>query len=154
MKLENDVLSLSFSSKGAALSRAELKKYYTQYSPDETKKVKNPVVLFEGASNNLSFILPVGNEVSTSDLYFDVLAQDKNSVLFGLRFADDAFWGIRYTIKPGDDYVVGIAIEQQGMDKGPRLQRGRAWGAMEPGAPPPGTGQDVRGAQLRPLLQV
>lgn len=117
VKLENDVLSLSFSTKGAALSRAELKKYYTQYSPDETKKVKNPVVLFEGASNNLSFILPVGNEVSTSDLYFDVLAQDKNSVLFGLRFSDDAFWGIRYTIKPGDDYVVGIAIEQQGMDK-------------------------------------
>lgn len=116
-KLENDVLSLSFSTKGASISRAELKKYITQYSPDETKKVKNPVVLFEGASNNLSFILPVNNEVSTSELYFDILAQDKNSVLFGLRFEDNAFWGIRYTIKPGDDYVVNIAIEQQGMDR-------------------------------------
>ena len=75
-KLENDVLSLSFSTKGASISRAELKKYITQYSPDETKKVKNPVVLFEGASNNLSFILPVNNEVSTSELYFDILAQE------------------------------------------------------------------------------
>ncbi len=117
VKLENDVLALSFTTKGAQIRRAELKKYDTQYSPDETKKVRHKVVLFEGASNNLSFTLPVSGDINTADLYFDVLESTPTSVLFGVKFADNAFWGIRYTIKKGDDYVVKIAVEQQGMDR-------------------------------------
>lgn len=117
VKLENEVLSLAVSSKGAAISSAELKKYDTEYSPDETKQVKNKVVLFDGASNSLSFSLPGYDSFTTADLYFDIMESTDNSVLLGLRFADDIWWGIRYTIKPGENYVVSIAIEQQGMDK-------------------------------------
>ncbi|MCM1005781.1 MAG: membrane protein insertase YidC [Prevotella sp.] len=116
-KLENDVLALDFTSQGAQISRAELKKYFTQYDPDETKKVKKQVVLFDGPTNSLSFTLPGYDGFNTSDLYFEVLESTTTSVLFGLKFDQNSFWGIRYSIKPGEDYVVNVAVEQQGMDK-------------------------------------
>lgn len=117
VSLKNDVLTLSFTSAGAQISRAELLKYDTQYSPDETKQVKKRVVLFEGASNDLAFEIPGYDGFNTSELYFDVMEATLTTVLFGLRFDGDAYWGIRYTIKPGEDYVVNIAIEQNGMDR-------------------------------------
>lgn len=116
-RLENDVLSLTFNSKGAQIERAELKEYDTEYSPDETKKVKKKVVLFADGTDNLSFTLPVGGEVKTSDLYFTVLESKPNTILYGIKLTDGAYWGIRYSIRPGEDYVVNISIEQQGMDR-------------------------------------
>ena len=115
--LQNDALAVTVSSKGAALARAELKDYDTEYSPDETKEVKQKVVLFDHGTNNLSFTLPVNGDIKTSDLYFTPLEVTKTSVLMGLSFGDNAYWGIRYSLKPGEDYVLNIAIEQQGMDK-------------------------------------
>lgn len=116
--LQNDAMSVSLSTKGAQLTRAELKKYDTEYTPDEGKKgAKHKVVLFDGDTNKLSFVLPVNGEVNTADLYFDVIESSPTSVLMGLKFEGDAYWGIRYSIKPGEDYVVNIAIEQKGMDK-------------------------------------
>ncbi len=115
--LANDAFSLTLSSKGAQLTRAELKDYDTEYNPDETKSTKAPVVIFEGGSDKMSFTLPVNGEVKTSDLYFTPMDVQPNSVLLALPFPGGAYWGIRYTIKPGKDYVVTIAIEQKGMDK-------------------------------------
>ena len=117
VKMQNEVLDLTFSSKGGRLTSATLREYDTEYDPDETKKVKKPVTLFDGATNRLAFVLPVNNEVSTADLYFDVLEQNDTTLLYGLKFAGDAYWGIRYSIRPGKDYVVNMAIEQKGMDK-------------------------------------
>ena len=117
VRLENDVLALDFTSHGAQISFAELKKYNTEFDPDETKKVNKPVVLFDGVTNNMTFTLPGYDGFNTGDLYFDILDSDKNSVLFGLKFDENIYWGIRYTLKPGEDYVVNIAIEQQGIDK-------------------------------------
>lgn len=117
IQLQNDVLSLTLNSKGAQIERAELKEYDTEYNPDETKRVKHKVVLFQNGTDNLSFTLPVNGEVRTADLYFSVLDQKPNSVLYGIKLPGGAYWGIRYSILPGEDYVVNISIEQQGMDK-------------------------------------
>jgi len=115
--LTNESLALTLSSKGAQLTRAELKDYDTEYNPDETKKTKHHVVIFEGGSDKMSFTLPVPGDVQTSDLYFTPMDVQPNSVLLALPFPGGAYWGIRYTIKPGKDYVVTISIEQKGMDK-------------------------------------
>lgn len=117
LKLENDVLALDLNTHGAQINRAELKQYNSEYDPDETKKVSRKVVLFEGASNKMAFTIPGYDGFSTSDLYFDVLESSATSVLMGLRFENNAYWGIRYSIKPGEDYVVNIAVEQNGMDR-------------------------------------
>jgi len=115
--LANDALKLTLSSHGAELTRAELKQYTTEYHPDETRKVKDPVVLFEKGSDKMSFTLPVPGDVTTADLYFTPMEVTPTSVLLALPFADGAYWGLRYSIKPGNDYVVTIAVEQKGMDK-------------------------------------
>lgn len=113
--LENDVLKLTLSSKSGSVTRAELKKYDTEYSADETAKVKNPVVLFDSKTNTMAFTLPLAQAVSTADLYFSPKQLNDSTVLMTLDLTKDAYWGIEYTLPKGNSYVVGMRIVQQGM---------------------------------------
>ena len=63
--LENDVLKLELSAKSGSITRAELKKYDTEYSSDETEKRKEKVVIFEGDRNRFNFQLPLPQPVET-----------------------------------------------------------------------------------------
>ena len=117
VKMANDVLALEFSSKSGSITRAELKKYDTEYSPDETKKRKEKVVIFEKGTNSFSFQIPLTQEISTSDLYFQPSVVNDTTVLMTLPIADDAFWGIEYTLPKGDSYVVGIKVVQKNMGR-------------------------------------
>lgn len=113
LKLENDVLALEFSSKGGTISRAELKKYDSEYHPNEAEKVKNPVVLFENGSNRLSFKFPYTTSVNTRDLYFTPRQLNDSTILMTLDFGNDAYWGLKYTLKRGESYVVNVAMVQK-----------------------------------------
>ena len=115
VKLENDVLSLELSSKSGTVTRAELKKYDTEYTPDETKKRKEKVVIFEKGTNNLAFQIPLSQEISTADLYFQPRVLNDSTVLMSLPIAEDAYWGIEYTLPKGDSYVVGMKVVQKNM---------------------------------------
>ena len=113
--LENEVIKLDLSSKGGAVARAELKKYDTEYDPDETKKVKKKVVMFDSESNQMSFTLPLPQEIATSDLYFTPREVTDSTVLMALDMSADAFWGIRYTLPKGDSYMVKMEVVQKNM---------------------------------------
>ena len=113
--LENEVIKLNLSSKGGAVARAELKKYDTEYDPDETKKVKKKVVMFDSESNQMSFTLPLPQEIATSDLYFTPREVTDSTVLMALDMSADAFWGIRYTLPKGDSYMVKMEVVQKNM---------------------------------------
>ena len=113
--LENDALKLTLSSKGGMVTRAELKKYDTEYDPDETKKVKKKVVIFDDKSNRMSFTLPLPQEIATSDLYFTPTLESDTTVLMALNVADNAFWGIRYTLPKGESYLIGMEVVQKNM---------------------------------------
>ncbi len=113
--LENEVIKLNLSSKSGSITRAQLKKYDTEYSADETKKVKNPVVLFEGDRNRFNFQLPLPQPVETADLYFQPQIINDSTVLMALQMTPDAFWGIEYTLPKGESYVVGMRIVQKNM---------------------------------------
>lgn len=112
--LENEVIKLDLSSKGGVVSRAELKKYDTEYDPDETKKVKKKVVMFDSESNQMSFTLPLPQEIATGDLYFTPREVTDTTVLMALELSADAFWGIRY-ILPKDSYMVKMEVVQRNM---------------------------------------
>ena len=112
--LENEVIKLDLSSKGGMVTRAELKKYDTEYDPDETKKVKKKVVMFDSESNQMSFTLPLPQEIATSDLYFTTKEVTDSTVLMTLDLSADAFWGIRYTL-PKNSYMIKMEILQQNM---------------------------------------
>ena len=113
--LENEVIRLDLSSKGGAVARAELKKYDTEYDPDETKRVKKKVVMFDSESNQMSFTLPLPQEIATSDLYFTPREVTDSTVLMALDMSADAFWGIRYTLPKGDSYMVKMEVVQKNM---------------------------------------
>ncbi|MDE6856420.1 MAG: YidC/Oxa1 family insertase periplasmic-domain containing protein, partial [Muribaculaceae bacterium] len=113
--LENEVIKLDLSSKGGMVARAELKKYDTEYDPDESKKVKKKVVMFDSESNQMSFTLPLPQEIATSDLYFTPREVTDSTVLMALDMSADAFWGIRYTLPKGDSYMLKMEVVQKNM---------------------------------------
>ena len=115
VKLENDVLALDLSSKSGTVTRAELKKYDTEYTPDETKKRKEKVVIFEKGTNTLEFQIPLTQEISTGQLYFEPQILNDSTVLMSLPIAEDAFWGIEYTLPKGDSYVIRMRVLQKNM---------------------------------------
>ena len=118
--LENDVITLNFNSKSGTVTRAELKKYDTEYTPDETKKRKEKVVIFENSTNSLQFQIPLAQEISTSQLYFVPTVLSDSSILMSLPIADDAFWGLQYTLPKGDSYVLDIKVVQKNL--GPYIE--------------------------------
>ena len=120
IKLENDVLALELSSKSGTVTRAELKKYDTEYTPDETKKRKEKVVIFEKGTNTLQFQIPLTQEISTADLYFQPTVLNDTTVLMTLPIAEDAYWGLEYTLPKGDSYVIGMKVVQKNL--GPYIE--------------------------------
>ena len=115
INIENDVLKLQFSAKSGTVTRAELKNYYTEFTPDESKERKDKVVIFEGATNSFDFQLPLPQGVSTSELYFTPSMPNDSTVLMSLPLGKDAYWGLEYTLPKGDSYVVGIRVVQKNL---------------------------------------
>ena len=117
VKLENDVIALELSSKSGTVTRAELKKYDTEYTPDETKKVKKKVVIFEKGTNSLEFQIPLAQEISTGDLYFQPMILNDSTVRMALPIAEDAYWGLEYTLPAGESYVLSMKVVQKNMGR-------------------------------------
>ncbi len=115
VRLENDVLALDLSSKGGTVVRAMLKKYDTEYTPIETQKRKEKVVLFSDTTNSLAFTIPLPQEVSTRDLHFLPEQVNDSTIRMALRMNANAFWGIEYTLPKGESYMVKMRIVQQNM---------------------------------------
>lgn len=115
IKMENDALKLEFNTHSGTITRAELKKYDTEYNSDETVKTKHKVVLFEGDKNSFNFELPLPNAVATSELYFTPRQLNDSTLLMALDFGPDAYWGIKYTLPKGENYVVKMDIVQHNM---------------------------------------
>lgn len=113
--LENDVLNLQLNSKSGSVTRAELKKYDTEYTSDESKKSKRPVVIFEGDKNTFNFSLPLPQPIQTAELYFRPSQPNDSTVLMTLDLAPDTYWGIEYSLPKGDSYVVRMRIVQKNM---------------------------------------
>lgn len=113
--LENDVLKLELSAKSGSITHAELKKYDTEYSSDETEKRKEKVVIFEGDRNRFNFQLPLPQPVETADLCFTPRQLNDSTVLMALDMGDGAYWGMEYTLPKGESYVVRLRIVQNAM---------------------------------------
>ena len=117
VKLENDVLSLTLSSKSGSITRAELKKYDTEYNADETKTDKRKVVIFEGGTNTFNFQLPTAQPLETAGLYFTPSVVNDSTVRMVLELAPDVFWGLEYTLPKGDTYLVKAKVIQKNVQQ-------------------------------------
>ncbi|MDE6668600.1 MAG: membrane protein insertase YidC [Muribaculaceae bacterium] len=115
LTLENDVLALQLNAKSGSITRAELKKYDTEYNSDETKRERRKVVIFEGNSNSFDFQLPLPQPVSSANLYFTPRVLNDSTVLMALEMSPSSYWGIEYTLPKGDSYVVRMRVVQKNM---------------------------------------
>jgi YidC/Oxa1 family membrane protein insertase len=114
--MENDAIKLRLNAKSGSITYAELKKYDTEYHADETVMTKRKVVLFDGKSDAMNFDIPMPQAVNTSDLYFTPKVLNDSTVLMALDFDGGAYWGIRYTLPKGENYVIKMDIVQSRMN--------------------------------------
>ena len=111
VRLQNDLVAVDLSTKGAVVSRVELKKY-TAYSEGKTV----PAVLFENENNAYSFILNNDTQrFDTHDFYFTPVVESDSTVLMKLQFESNVSFGIRYTLKK-DSYMVKMDVVQENMN--------------------------------------
>lgn len=109
--LENEVLSLNFSTKGAQISNVVLKDYKCYLNPDTTL-----IQLWDRSQNNYSFTLRSDSEkFDSGSFFFEPVMESDSSLLMKLDLGAGAWWGIRYTLPEADGYVVKMDVVQHDM---------------------------------------
>ncbi len=111
IKVENDKLSLIFSSKGARIKKAELKTYKS-YDKDASDHNGDLLLITE---DNVDFNIKFtedGRVVNTRDLIFNSV-QNGNQIVFSNQTNSGGVLKIIYTIK--DNYLVDFDIKTEGL---------------------------------------
>jgi YidC/Oxa1 family membrane protein insertase len=112
--VENELVRISFSNKGARPVAVELKNYVSA----DSQQVK----LISGNFNQFSYLVNTGvnQTTSTEDLYFSpsevVTTKDESVLVYSLKDSSGKMLEHRYTLK-ANDYMFGLNIVSQGADK-------------------------------------
>ncbi len=110
--LENDVLHLKISNKGAQVIEAKLKKF-------DTYDGKPVYLVKDGNSNfNINFTTKDNRNLNTKDLSFvpELITNDDSSTLnMRAKVSENEFLEFSYTVKP-NDYMLDFNIESQGLN--------------------------------------
>ena len=106
--IENNVATLTLSTKGGTPYKSVLKEYMEQ------DKV-TPLTLFRGEDVSLNFLFYNTKEtIQTKDYYFTPVQQTDSSVTMRLRADSASYIDFCYTMHP-DDYLVDFRIQAVGM---------------------------------------
>lgn len=111
--LENDFVRLTLSNKGAAPVSAELIEYVTYDTM--------PLFLFdkETSSFNFSFWINNAQELNSTDLYFEAVADSMSANKAVYRIygeAEDQYLELTYKLPQGESYMVDASIQVVNMD--------------------------------------
>lgn len=117
VKLENDFIELTFSSRGGRIQQAILKKYDKITVKENHEEEKAPLALLEDEKNRFEIHLPVpgvrGGMISTGDLFFKPTLQG-NTLSLKAELAGGRFIEQTYTL--GADYEVDFDLQLYGLD--------------------------------------
>lgn len=114
--VENDVMVITFSTKGGSVKKVELKGYQTFDSM--------PLILLDERSRfGLNFFTRSNKNILTEELGFvassdgfTVSGDNEQNISFRLNATDGSYLEYKYTIK-GDDYLIGADINMVGLEK-------------------------------------
>ena len=102
--LENDLIQLTFSTKGGTIRRAELKNYDKVVERDGNEEVHLPLLLLNDEQNKFEYIIPVngvsGEGIRTSDLYFEPTVEG-NTVFFRAPVEGGGYFEQKYSLEDG-----------------------------------------------------
>ena len=108
--LENELVKVTLTSRGAMVDHVELKKFNTEVGGDTAK-----VNLFRDATDGYGFrFLTTDQRLDTRDFNFTTTLEGDSAVYFAMAPAAGAEWGIRYTLAK-DGYTVRMDIIQNGI---------------------------------------
>ncbi|PPK88880.1 YidC/Oxa1 family membrane protein insertase [Neolewinella xylanilytica] len=117
--LENDLMQVTFSTKGGTIRRAELKNYAKVIEQDGNEEVRLPLLLLNDDQNKFEYIIPVngvsGEGVRTSDLYFEPTIEG-NTVSLRAPVDGGGYLEQRYTLEDGT-YLLDYDVRFEGMDE-------------------------------------
>lgn len=109
--IENDLMKVTFATRGGIVSQVELKKYMTELTETPT-----PIKLFTDASDGYSFTLTTSDQrFDTREFNFTPVVENDSTVAMMLDLGNGAQWGIRYTVHK-TKYLVKMDIVQTGMN--------------------------------------
>lgn len=112
--LENDLVRITFSSKGGVVTDVLLKQYEKILLDSNKNEYKVPLHLLNDEKNIFEYVLPIAGAsngiVRTSDLYFDAEATG-DGITFTARGTDGRVFRQRYSLQPNHyilDYDISI----------------------------------------------
>jgi YidC/Oxa1 family membrane protein insertase len=109
--LENDLLRVTFTTKGGRIKEVFLKKYEKVSVDTQGNDVKNPLRLLEDRKNRFEYIIPAANTsagVNTADLYFTP-AVSGNTITFRAPTSTGGYLEQSYTLSP-DNYQLNYQV--------------------------------------------
>jgi len=116
--LENDLVRITFTSKGGRIKEVFLKKFEKILTDTSGKDVKSPLRLLEDDQNRFEYELPVGNtasgKVNTGELFFTPV-KNGNTITFRADAGSGRYFEQSYTLAP-DDYRLDYRIAGNGLE--------------------------------------
>ncbi len=118
LTLENDLLRVTFSTKGGRIVEAEVKNYKKISEGEKNKEVESPLRLLEDAKDRFEYLIPLAGTparvISTQDLFFQAETTE-NAIVFRAPAGEGRFFEQRYTLKP-DSYHLDYSVSWTGLE--------------------------------------
>lgn len=115
--LENDLMRITFSSKGARIKDVLLKKYQKVNTDSASNDITGELHLLEDEKNRFEYLIPVqyaaGGTVNTADLYFTA-NQSGNAITFRADAGQGRYLEQTYTLRP-DNYQLDYKVSANGL---------------------------------------
>ncbi len=116
--LENDLIKVSFSTKGGRITEVLLKDYHKILTAEDGTESKGSLSILEDPKNKFEYLLPVagvaGGFVNTGDLFFKA-RKEGQSIIFQAPVASGGYFEQRYTI--GADYTLAYDLRFEGLNQ-------------------------------------
>jgi len=117
-QLENDRMTVVFSSKGGKIKEVILKEHFKILTDSAHNESKGVLKLLEDTKNKFEYFLPIANlptgGVKTGDLYFKG-TQSGNTVTFQAPASNGGYFEQKYTLSP-DNYLLDYDIQLNGLN--------------------------------------
>ena len=114
--LENDLMKITFTSKGGKIKEVELKEYHTLLPDTSGTLIKSALKLMEDKKDQFDYIFPIQGtgKVRSGDLFFTT-NQNGNTITFRADAGDGRYFEQKYSLSP-DNYELDYDIKFEGLN--------------------------------------
>ena len=117
--IENELVKITLSNKGARVYSVQLKKY----SKRDSLNNAHPLILFNDKESNMSFTFVTNNNrvINSSNLYFEPVSgitkdpQGNQTLILRLKTSGQAYLDFAYTL-PANNYMLSFGLKANGMN--------------------------------------